>query len=103
MDSDSACHDSRMTSEPLTEPELDGIARRGAAASPAAWTAFAGPGIGGPGFNRVSANDSEPDMYVDRDGTPAATADLEFIASARQDVPRLLAEVRRLRAIQPRS
>ena len=36
-------------------------------------------------------------MYVMRDETPAATTDLDFIAHARQDVPRLLAEVRRLR------
>ena len=48
-------------------------------------------------------DDAEPDMYVRRHGPgpdlrPASTADQDFIAAARQDVPRLLAEVRRLRA-----
>ena len=42
-------------------------------------------------------NDDEPDMYVMRDTAPAASADLDFIAHARQDIPRLLAEVHRLR------
>ena len=40
---------------------------------------------------------AEPDMYVLRDETPASVADLDFIAHARQDVPRLVAEIRRLR------
>lgn len=40
-------------------------------------------------------DDAEPDMYVERDGAPASSADLRFIASARQDIPRLLAEVER--------
>jgi hypothetical protein len=36
-------------------------------------------------------------MYVSRDTTPASNADLDFIAGARQDIPRLIAEVKRLR------
>ena len=36
-------------------------------------------------------------MYVTRDTKPAAAADLDFIAQARQDIPRLTSEVRRLR------
>jgi hypothetical protein len=36
-------------------------------------------------------------MYVSRGTKPAADADLDFIAAARQDVPRLIAEVKRLR------
>jgi hypothetical protein len=49
-------------------------------------------------------NDACPDMYVmyslsDRPGlVPASVEDQDFIAHARQDVPRLVAEVRRLRA-----
>jgi hypothetical protein len=81
----------------LSEDDLAQIERRIAAASPGPWTAFYGPGIGGDDFIRVSEQDGEPDMYVSRDREPAAEADLEFIAEARQDVPRLLAEVRRLR------
>jgi hypothetical protein len=37
-------------------------------------------------------------FYVSHENLPAPAADLEFIAHARQDVPRLIAEVRRLRA-----
>jgi hypothetical protein len=52
----------------------------------------------GDNFIRIGGlDDNEPDMYVMRDTTPATTTDLDFIAHARQDVPRLLAEVRRLR------
>jgi hypothetical protein len=46
---------------------------------------------------RVCQSDDQPDMYVSRDTTPADSADLDFIANARHDVPRLIAEVRRLR------
>jgi hypothetical protein len=54
-------------------------------------------------FIRVTDDDdSEDDMYVSRSSSsgsrPASAADQDFIANARQDVPRLLAEVRRLRA-----
>jgi hypothetical protein len=49
-------------------------------------------------------DDSEPDMYVSRATArglvPASDADLDFIAHARQDLPLLLAEVRRFRAAQ---
>jgi hypothetical protein len=83
----------------LDEAELDAIEGRCVRASPGPWTAFLSPGLGGPEFIRVSERDAEPDMYVDRDGSPAAAADLDFIAGARQDVPRLLAEVRRPRRL----
>jgi hypothetical protein len=49
-------------------------------------------------FIRVGGlDDDEPDMDVSRDSAPASIADQDFIAHARQDIPRLLAEVRRLR------
>jgi hypothetical protein len=40
-----------------------------------------------------------PDIYVTTDDGPAGVEDLDFIAGARQDIPRLTAEVRRLRRI----
>ncbi len=43
-------------------------------------------------------DDGETDMYLSRDTTPASSDDLDFVAHARQDIPRLLGEVRRLRA-----
>jgi hypothetical protein len=41
--------------------------------------------------------DFPPDMYVLHDRQTAPSADIKFIAAARNYVPRLLAEVRRLR------
>jgi hypothetical protein len=42
-------------------------------------------------------DDSQPDMYVRHDDKPAPAVDLEFIAAARNSLPRLIAEVRRHR------
>jgi hypothetical protein len=54
--------------------------------------------MSGDSFIRVGGlDDDEPDMYVSRDSAPASIADKDFIAHARQDIPRLLAEVGRLR------
>jgi hypothetical protein len=60
---------------------------------------------GGDDFIRTGGfDDRQPDLYVsysyadERGGPiPATAQDLDFIAAARQDVPRLVAEVRRLR------
>ena len=47
-------------------------------------------------------DDAAPDIYVSfyygNESTPASAEVLDFIAAAREDVPRLVAEVRRLRA-----
>jgi hypothetical protein len=92
----------------LTEAELDQIERRCEAASKPPWQSFieGRDYWGGDNFIRVgSFDDSEPDMYVSRhvaEGLmPASDADLDFIAHARQDLPLLLAEVRRLRGARP--
>jgi hypothetical protein len=91
----------------VTDAELDQIEQRCAAASKPPWQSFieGRDHWGGDNFIRVGGlDDSEPDMYVSRHaGTlvPASDADLDFIAHARQDLPLLLAEVRRLRAAQP--
>lgn len=88
----------------LSDEELDAMAARCAAASPGPWTSFVEgrDQCGGDDFIRVSDADNEPDMYVSRAEAgsvrPASTADLDFIAAARQDVAALIAEVRRLRA-----
>jgi hypothetical protein len=83
---------------PLTEAELDELERFVEASSPAPWQVFAGPGTGGDDFIRLGGDDSQPDMYVSHDGNPAPESDLDFIATARNYLPRLLAEVRRRRA-----
>jgi hypothetical protein len=91
-----------VTQTPPTDAELDEMDRRVGAASPAPWESFV------EGRNHESGDsfiliggldDTSPDMYVTHDGAPAPAGDLDFIAHARQDVPRLVAEVRRLRAL----
>jgi hypothetical protein len=89
----------------LSDAELDEIDRRCHAASKPPWESFieGRDHWGGDSFIRIgSAEDDEPDMYVGRAARgkllPAPDADLDFIAYARQDLPRLVAEVRRLRA-----
>lgn len=89
-----------MAHDPMSDDELDEIARRVANASKGPWESFieGRDQFGGDSFIRIGGlSDEEPDMYVTRDLTPAATTDLDFIAHARQDIPRLLAEIHRLR------
>jgi hypothetical protein len=86
-----------MDAEPLSEAELDELDAFARAASPGPWRVFAGPAIGGPAFIALSNDDAMPDMYVRHDDKPAPDADLDFIAAARNYVPRLLAEIRKQR------
>ena len=44
-----------------------------------------------------SPGERGPDLYVSTDGRPGPVEVLDFIAHARQDVPALVAEIRRLR------
>ena len=85
-----------MPDEPLSEAELEELAALAQAASPAPWVAHTGPGHRE--YIAISDRDGEqPDMYVEHDEIPAPAADLQFIAAARNSVPRLIAEIRRLR------
>jgi hypothetical protein len=88
-------------SEPLSDQELAELERLTAAATPAPWVAHieaeeptgGGSMIGLDGL----AGDFPPDMYVLHDRKTAPSADIKFVAAARNYMPRLLAEVRRLR------
>lgn len=91
----------------LTDEELDAIEARCVAASPGPWKSFVEgrDHFGGDDFIRVGDDtQDESDMYVSRAEAeagairPASAPDLDFIACARQDVPTLVAEIRRLRA-----
>jgi hypothetical protein len=91
-----------VTQTPPTDAELDEMDRRVGAASPAPWESSVEgrDHESGDSFILIGdLDDAQPDMYVSHDGVPAPAADLDFIAHARQDVPRLIAEVRRLRAL----
>lgn len=91
--------------DPLTEAELAAIEARAGAATRGPWEAFVEgrDHLSGDDFIRTGGlDDGAPDMYVtlhfDTRAVPALSADLDFIAAARQDVERLVAEIRRLRA-----
>ena len=85
--------------EPLSDQELDELEALTEAAAPAPWVAFIeGPGVAGDSMIRLDRlGDFPPDMYITRDGEIAPSADIRFIAAARNFMPRLLAEVRRRR------
>ena len=91
------------TGEGLTEDDLEAMQARADAASPGPWTSYVEgrDHIAGDDFIRISEHDGEDDMYVSRANElglrPASTADQDLIAHARQDLPLLIAEVRRLR------
>ena len=96
----------RGPSDDLSEEELRIIEERAAAATSEPWESFVEgrDHMSGDGFIRTGGlDDSSPDLYLshdspDRTGSvPAPVEDQDFIAHARQDVPRLVAEVRRLR------
>jgi hypothetical protein len=84
----------------LIESELDAINDR-AAAAPAGpwWWSWQGHDhTSGDSFIGTGESASRgPDICVSTDDGPASTQTLDFIAAARQDVPRLVNEVRRLR------
>jgi hypothetical protein len=82
----------------MTDAELDEIAARAAAATSGPWRSFI------EGRDHLSGSDfimtgGDVDRGADIELTGATPADQDFIACARQDVPRLVAEVRRLRRI----
>ncbi len=83
-----------MTEEPLTDEELANLEDLAQRASPGPWKVFAGPGIGGPDFISIGVDDERADMYVMHDANPAPQDDLDFIAAARNAMPRLISELK---------
>ncbi|MEM8609625.1 MAG: hypothetical protein AAGF92_21155 [Myxococcota bacterium] len=75
--------------------ELDSIASRCAAAQPAPWTSYieGRDHTAGSNFIMVGRGDSRG---ADIELSGATAADQDFVAAARQDVPRLIEEIRRL-------
>jgi hypothetical protein len=91
-----------MTEEPLTDEELAELERLAAAATPGPWIANIEEEepIGGDSMIELGLpGDFPPDMYVFHDRRIAPSADIKFIAAARNYVPRLIAELRRLREL----
>jgi hypothetical protein len=79
----------------LTEDTLAEIERRCAAATHGPWESFI-EGRDGLAFDSFIRTDSgSGEIYL----TGATHADQDFIAAARQDIPVLIAEIRRLRRL----
>jgi hypothetical protein len=76
----------------LTNADLDEIEARLQAAAPGPWKSF----VEGRDHTSGSSFIATPGSDIELSG--ATAADQDFIAHARQDLPRLLGEVRRLRA-----
>lgn len=76
----------------LTNADLDLIEVRLRAATPGPWKSF----VEGRDHTSGSSFIATPDADIELTG--ATTADQDFIAHAREDLPKLLDEVRRLRA-----
>lgn len=99
-------HRAARMARTLTDADLQAIEAGAEAALPGPWESFVEDRdhTAGSDFIRTGGlDDSAPDLYLTRssaDWTGAATVDpptLDFVAASRQDVPRLVAEVRRLR------
>jgi len=90
-----------MTSDRLTDAELDEFRRLCQRVAPPPWRAMieGRDHTSGDSFIRIGREDDrDEDMYVSRDSGPASPADLEFIATARNYLPRLLDEIAELRS-----
>lgn len=82
----------------MTEAELKAIAQRCAEALPEPWISFVTgrDQESGSSFIMTGAEDSRgPDLEL----AGGNSADQDFVAAARQDIPRLLEEVRLLHSI----
>jgi len=85
----------------ISDQELEEIETRANNASSAPWQSYVEgrDHTGGDDFVMVGEGKQRgDDMYIRRDTKPASTEDQDFIAHARQDIPRLIAEIRRLRS-----
>ena len=83
-------------SAPMDDAELEAILARSESATAGPWESWVEgrDHVGGDSFiRRGGLDDSVEDMYL----TPWRLQDQDFVAAARQDVPRLVREVRRLR------
>jgi hypothetical protein len=89
-----------MADEEITEAELAAMKARLDAATPGPWTSlFEGRDHwGGDSFIQTATQDIYLSAEDYAGGGGHFCADLDFIAHARQDMPRLIAEIERLRA-----
>ena len=89
-----------MNEHHVSDAELDELRRLCSAATPAPWRAMVEgrDHSAGDSFIMIGREDDrDEDMYVSRDSGPASTPDLDFIAAARNYLPRLIDEIADLR------
>lgn len=93
-----------MRDEGLSEEELQAIEERANATTPGPWVSYfeGRDHTSGESFIQAATQDLYLHAEDYKGGGGHFCADLDFIAHARQDVPRLIAEVRRLRSCLPR-
>jgi len=90
-----------MSGERVTDAEIDELRKFSERVAPAPWRAIVEgrDQEAGDSFIMIGPEeDRDEDMYVSRDSGPASSAELDFIAAARNYLPRLLKEIIRLRA-----
>jgi hypothetical protein len=84
----------------MTEAELAEIESRCQAAAPGPWRSMVEgrDHTSGDSFIMLGTErERGDDMYISVGPRPASAPDQDFIANARQDIPRLIEEIRRLR------
>jgi len=89
-----------MNEHHVSDDELDELRRLCTSATPAPWRAMVEgrDHSSGDSFIMVGGDgDRDEDMYVSRDSGPATASDLDFIAAARNYLPRLIEEITKLR------
>ncbi len=87
-----------MNSEPLSEAYLGEVRKRCEAATPGPWVSYVEgrDHLAGESFiMRGTKGAREEDLYL----SGGIIADQDFVAHARQDIPLLLDEIRRLRGL----
>jgi hypothetical protein len=88
--------------KPLSESDLARIRSGCSAATPGPWTAMVEgrDHVSGDSFiMRGEGGQRGPDLYLISEDRRVSTGDYDFIANARQDIPRLLDEIDRLRSL----
>ena len=86
----------------MDDATLDRLLALSKAADPAPWQSWVEgrDGLGGDTFIMVGAgNDRREDLYLTRDSGPADAATYDLLAEARNALPALVAEIKRLRSV----
>jgi hypothetical protein len=81
----------------ITEKELDEIESRVNLAQPGPWKAFIEGRDHESGSSFIMTGENETNRGEDIELLGATNEDYEFIANARQDIPKLLREIRELK------